>query len=230
MVTVAMLANMAPSANAQSVQYFGTPWIFEPVNVLPGQTTGTGPAGASLPTNIRAPTAYSNIFGFATQVGDPAAPAWQFTPRFGVDEVLTDNVRQSYYGRQEDLSSQVYGGLLIGADTAHLTGLLDYTGVLHENINDSTQDHYSNYAFLTAHATIIPGTLMANIHGSIDDVLRTGAASGLNNTFLDNRSLTQSYLLSASPYYVARFGDLALASLRYQVSQAWFSGDQCSRA
>lgn len=223
LVGAAALTGGANSAHAQAVEYFGTPWIYQPMNVLPGQSTGTGPAGASLPTGVQAPTAYSNIFGFATQVGNPVAPPWIIIPRFGVNEIVTDNVRQNYYPRQEDLTSQIFGGVMIGADTSHLTGILDYSGVLQENINATDEDRFTNYAFLSAHATILPGTLLADIHGTIDDVLRPGAGAGLNPTLLQNGQVTQTYLLSASPYYVGRLGDIGFASLRYQVSQAWFS-------
>jgi uncharacterized protein (PEP-CTERM system associated) len=223
LVGAAALAASVSSAHAQAIEYFGTPWIYQPMNVLPSQM-GTGPSGASLPTGTQSPTAYSNIYGFATQVGNPTAPPWLITPRFGINEIATDNVRQDYYPRQEDLTSQIYGGVLIGADTSHLTGLLDYSGVLNENINATDQNRFSNYAFLSAHATILPGTLLMDIHGTIDDVLRTGAGAGLNPTLQQNNDqLTHSYLVSASPYYVARLGDLGFASLRYQVSQAWFS-------
>lgn len=225
LVGAATLAGSGNSAHAQAIEYFGTPWIYQPMNVLPGQPTGTGPAGASLPTGVQSPTAYSNIWGFATQVGNPVAPPWLFTPRFGVNEIATDNVRQNLYPRQEDLTSQIYAGVLIGADTSHLTGMLDYSGVLQENINATDQNRFSNYAFLSAHATILPGTLLMDIHGSIDDVLRPGAGAGINPTLLQNGQVTQSYLLSASPYYVARLGDIGFASLRYQASQAWFSRD-----
>jgi len=223
LVGAAALAASVSSAHAQAIEYFGTPWIYQPMNMLPSQM-GTGPSGASLPTGTQSPTAYSNIYGFATQVGNPTAPPWLITPRFGINEIATDNVRQDYYPRQEDLTSQIYGGVLIGADTSHLTGLLDYSGVLNENINATDQNRFSNYAFLSAHATILPGTLLMDIHGTIDDVLRTGAGAGLNPTLQQNNDqLTHSYLVSASPYYVARLGDLGFASLRYQVSQAWFS-------
>jgi uncharacterized protein (PEP-CTERM system associated) len=225
LVAAAMLTGAATSAGAQTIEYFGTPWIYEPMNLLPGQSLGTGPAGASLPTGVQGPTAYSNLFGFATQIGDPVAPAWQFTPRFGVNEIATDNVEETYFNRQADLTSQLYGGFLIGADTSHLTGILDYTGVFQKNINDTDLDHFSNFAFLSAHATIIPGAFLADIHGSIDDVLRTGGGAGLNDTVLGNGEVTQSYLLSASPYYVARIGDIGFATLRYQIAQAWFSGN-----
>jgi len=222
LVGAAALAGSVSSAQAQAVEYFGTPWIYQPMNVLPSQQ-GTGPSGASLPTGTQSPTAYSNIFGFATQVGNPTAPPWLITPRFGINEIVTDNVRQDYFNRQEDLVSQIYGGVLIGADTSHLTGILDYSGVLNENINATDQNRFSNYAFLSAHATILPGTLLADIHGTIDDILRTGGGAGLNPTLLQNGQVTHSYLLSASPYYVGRLGDIGFASLRYQVSQAWFS-------
>ena len=223
LASAAALTGGTGSAHAQAVEYFGTPWIYQPVNVLPGQSTGTGPAGASLPQGVQSPTAYSNIFGFATQVGNPTAPPWLFVPRFGVNEIATDNVRQSYLDRQEDLTSQIFGGVMIGADTSHLTGILDYSGVLQENINATDEDRFTNYGFLSAHATILPGTLLADIHGSIDDVLRPGGGVGLNPTLLQNGQVTQSYLLSASPYYVSRLGDIGFASLRYQVAQAWFS-------
>ncbi len=106
----------------------------------------------------------------------------------------------------------------------HLTGLLDYSGVYQKNITDTSQDHFSNFAFLSAHATLIPGALLADVHGSIDDVLRTGAGSGLDNNVLGKDSIAQSYLLSASPYYTTRISNIGFATLRYQVAQAWFSG------
>jgi uncharacterized protein (PEP-CTERM system associated) len=215
-----MALQLPTQAVAQSVEYFGTPWIYEPVNPLPGQATGTGLAGASLPTNVQTPTAYSNIFGFATQVGDPRSPAWQFTPRFGTNEIFTDNVRETRTDKLADLESEPYVGFMLGADTSHLTGLLDYAGVLQENIHDNDQDRFSNYGFLTAHATVIPGAFYVDLHGSADDVLRSGG--GVANPTIQN-DLTQTYVLSASPYYVARLGNVGFAELRYQLAQAWFA-------
>ena len=151
---------------------------------------------------------------------DPRAPAWQFTPRFAVDEILTDNVAETAAHRQWDLASQFAPGFLLGADTAHLTGLLDVSGVLQQNIHDNNLDQASIVGFGTAHATFVPGLLFFNLHASADTL--NCAGGGLANPTIQSANTTQDYIVSGSPYAMIPMQDLGFAVARYRLSDATF--------
>jgi uncharacterized protein (PEP-CTERM system associated) len=219
-VVAAATASASWPARAQSFDYFSTPWILEPQTTLPGQPQP--PANDIVPPfNVDQPTAYSDIFGFATQVGNPSAPPYQLTPRLGLSETLTDNVGETHTDRQWDLISSLSAGFLAGADTAHMTGLLSYTGVLQDYLHDTHSNNFSNFGFGTAHITLLPGEFFIDLRASADDVLRSGG--GLANPVIQNGNATQVYIVSASPYFTTRIGDAGFAILRYQFSQAWFN-------
>ena len=220
LTTVSLALAASTAANAQvDPSYFGTPWILEPTVTIPGEQQP--PANNIVaPVNVTQPTQYSDIFGFATQVGDPNAPPYQFVPRAGVNEVFTDNVEESRTDKQSDLISSLSLGVLAGADTPHLTGLLDYTGVLQDYLHEIHQNNFSNFGFGSAHATILPGAFYVDLHASATDVLRAGG--GLVSPVIQNGNATHVYVATVAPYFTTRLGDLGFTILRYNYSEAWF--------
>lgn len=213
-------AGMVVPSYAQTDSYFETPWILQPTIALPGEPQP--PSNNLLPSvPTTQPTAYSAIFGFATRVGEPQAPAYQFVPHASLDEVLTDNVNETYSNRQSDLISNLSLGFLAGADTPHISGVIDYNGVLQDYLHDVHHNDFSNFGYGTVHGTIVPGEFYINLRASADDVLRSGG--GLISPALQNGNATQVYTISASPYVTQRLGDVGFAILRYQFGQAWFN-------
>lgn len=213
---------LAPStAQAQQqLDYFGTPWILQPQTTLPGQPE---PAQNNITPTVQVPrpTVYSNIFGFATQVGDPAAPPYQFVPRIGFNEVLTDNVEETKTNKQWDLISSPFVGFLAGVDTAHLVGVLDYTGMYQDFAHEVHRNNFSNFGYGSVHATIVPGEFYIDTRVSADDVQRSGGE--IQNPILQNQNATQVYIASISPYFSTRVSNIGFTILRYTYSEAWFN-------
>jgi predicted porin len=225
---IATLLGSAMTAHAQTSDYFATPWELQPEAVqqqntptLPANAPRGGLAATSKTVQAFAPSSYSNLYGFSTEAGNPRSPAWIFEPHIGVTEILTDNVFETKSDKQADLITDLSAGVTIRADTAHLTGLLDYDGVLQRYLHAKELNDFSQYLFSSAHATLIPGEFYFDLHANIDDVRRDG--SGLINPLLQAGNTTQTYTISGSPYFSTRLGKLGYGTARYTISQVWFN-------
>lgn len=211
----------AGTASAQTVDYFATPWVVEPLpteNINP--STNASPIS---PSPAQKPNTYSGLYAQSLATSASNAPAVQYMFNLGVDEIATDNVAESDTDRKADLSSLFSAGATVTADTARLNGVLAATGYYERNVVDTGLDRFSEYAYANGQGVVIPGNLYVNVNGAIDDLSREGG--GVQNPLLQSVADTHTYTIGASPFLVSHFGDLGLNVLRYQIGQAWFSND-----
>ncbi|HEY2445522.1 MAG TPA: hypothetical protein VGI20_07275, partial [Rhizomicrobium sp.] len=131
-------------ANAQTVDYFATPWVVAPI-----PSESTNPTSSAVPTNAvpnQRPSSYSNLYAQSLAASAGNTAPLQYVFNLGVDEVATDNVAESDSGRKADLGSLFSAGGTVTADTARLTGILSATADYEHYIEDTDLDHFSEYA------------------------------------------------------------------------------------
>jgi uncharacterized protein (PEP-CTERM system associated) len=208
-------------AQAQTVDYFSTPWIVSPLPPNGGNASqiilsnGGGGTGS--------PGAYSTLYSHAAAQSAPNAPPWSLTENLGIDELATDNVGETSGDRVADLGSLFSAGLVGTADSTRLSGIISATGVYRRDINDGTQNGFSGYGYANGRATIIPDALFFSINGMMDDLSREGG--GLQNALAQTATTTKSYSISGSPYLYTRAGDFGVNVFRYQLGQVWFDNN-----
>jgi hypothetical protein len=175
---------------------------------------------------------------FASPFGDAARPAagplgptraYNVTPGLGLRLLGTDNVFNSASGRQSDLVTFIEPRLAAEADSLLVTGRLFYAPSARIYADNNTLNALNHSFSGQALATLIPGRLFLNLQGTggLQAIGGGFAPAGVAGTLTNSRNLAQTYSLSASPYYIQRFGDLGLAQLGYTLS---YFGTQGSRA
>jgi uncharacterized protein (PEP-CTERM system associated) len=214
----ALATGCGDNAQAQTVDYFSTPWIFSP---LP-------PNGASNPQNEvpsggRTNGGNSSLYARSQAQSEPNAPPWIFTANLGIDEIATDNVAETKDGRIADLGSLLSAGASVSADSTRLYGILSATAVYRRQLEDTALDGFSGYGYGNGRAAIIPGMFYFNMHGLMDEVSRVGG--GIQNPLVQTSQETQVYSISGSPILSNSIGDFARNVARYQIGQTWFSNN-----
>lgn len=202
------------SVGAQTVDYFSTPWL-----VAPLQPNSQGESQLGQPVN----RVGSNIYSRASAQASPAAPPWSLAENLGIDELVTDNVRETENGRTGDLGSLISAGVIGSADTARLTGVLSATGVYRRQLVDSALNGFSGYGYANGQLAIMPGWIYLGVHGLMDNLSRPGTS--LLNPLVQTSQTTQTYSINAAPYAYNRVGDVGVNVLRYQVGEVWFSNN-----
>jgi len=209
---------LGSGAQAQTVDYFSTPWIISPAppNASNGQANG-------LPAGNRSPGAHSDLYAQVTAQAAQNAPPWGLTENIGIDEIATDNVGETENNRVADLSSLFSAGAVATADSTRLNGILSVTGLYRRNIKDTGLDGFSGYGYANGQAVIIPASFYFSIHGLMDDLSREGG--GVQNALVQTPQDTHTYSISGSPILSSRIGDIGLNVARYQIGQVWFDNN-----
>jgi uncharacterized protein (PEP-CTERM system associated) len=210
------VANFGEDAQAQTADYFATPWVVSPM-ASPGNSqssNGADEAGAK-----KSPGIYADIYERTTAQDDPNAPPWTLSEHLGIDEIATDNIALAKTNRQADLSSLFSAGAIATAESSRLNGILSATGVYRRNIEDEGLDGFSGYGYANGQLVIVPGSLVLSIHGLMDDISREG--NPVQNALVQVAQDTQTYSISASPFLSNRIGDIGINVLRYQIGELW---------
>jgi hypothetical protein len=205
-------------AQAQTVDYFSTPWIVAPLPPNTGNAPQSGVSNGGGGTE--SPGAYSTLYSHAMAQSAPNAPPWSLTENLGIDELATDNVQDTSKDRTADLGSLFSAGIMGTADSTRLSGIISATGLYRCDTSDATLDGFSGYGYANGRATIVPDALYFSINGLMDDLSREGG--GLQNALAQMATTTKTYSVDASPYLYTQAGDFAVNVLRYQIGQVWF--------
>lgn len=152
--------------------------------------------------------------------------AYTITPSLGLRLLGTDNVRNTATNRQSDLITFIEPGLAVEANSARATGRFFYSPsariYAETNSLNSIFQSFSGQGLVT----LLPGQLYLDLRGfgggqAIGGGFGpTGTTSGVTNS----NNLVQTYSLSASPYFVQRFGDTATAQVGYSLQYFGTSG------
>jgi hypothetical protein len=207
------------AANAQTDDYFATPWVVAPV---PSQITNPGAPGTTsasvAPSSTRSS---SNLYSQALANQAPSAPPVLYSLNIGIDEIGTDNIADTETDRKADLSSLFSAGGTITADTERLSGVLAATGIYQRDIRDTSLDQFSGYGYANAQATVLPSHVYMSVFGAADDLSSLGG--GVQSPLVQSAINTHYYTVGGSPYLVFGIDRLGLDVLRYQIGQSWFS-------
>lgn len=168
--------------------------------------------------------------GDETQTPDPGQqPAlrrtWDFTPRIDLQQAYTDNATQERAGRRRD---DTYTVISPGATLIHqgprLQLSLDYSVSRFQYYSVEEESSFRHALQQTGTAELVNDAIFFDLRSSISRVeLNSGgdvSASEVN----DSSNQTTAMTVSASPYWVARFGGWAQSQLRYSLQQTMFSG------
>jgi uncharacterized protein (PEP-CTERM system associated) len=149
-------------------------------------------------------------------------PAWIIVPRIDVQEMVTDNARQSTTQRTADLVTLVSPGVFISGDTPALRTTLDYSPTLQRNVVATDQNAVYQQGFATADATLVPDRLFFDARGSAFEGSRAGADAAFSPQTLSRADRAQVLTWSAGPVAKAPVFDSGSAELRYTIGQAQF--------
>ncbi len=225
----AFAPNLMAAADAQTADYFTAPPDVpaQPVtNILPlpsqppAGTQQTTPAPELAGGQIGSD---SNLYAQSLAAAQPNTPPVLITFNAGIDEIATDNVAETRADRQSDLSSLFSAGATLSGDSTRFTGVLSGTGIYQRNINDQGLDQFSEYAYGSGHANILPASLFLDIDGAVDNLSREGG--GLQNALVQSGQATHSYTLAGSPYLRTNVDEVGINVLRYQIGQIWYANN-----
>jgi len=158
----------------------------------------------------------------------PAAPVrpYVITPSLGLRFMGTDNVRNSATNRQADLITFIEPSLAVQATSPRITGRFFYAPsariYAETNSLNSVFQNFSGQGLVT----LLPGQLYLDLRGFGGGQVigggfgPVGTTSGVTNS----NNLVQTYSLSASPYYLHRFGDIATSQVGYSLQYFGTSG------
>ena len=155
-----------------------------------------------------------------------SAPAWLITPRLEVDEIITDNVRQTPSHRTGDLISVVIPGINITGDTQKLKLNLDYAPAIQRNVWAPDQNRIDQNLSFSSTGIFVPDVFSVDSRASVTDESIEGARGTTSSTFIPNSQRTQAILYSVAPHVQERFlGGAAQADFLYRFTQEDFSGN-----
>lgn len=163
----------------------------------------------------------------ATEPG-PLGPgrAYVITPSLGLRLLGTDNVRNTATNRQADLITFIEPSLAVEANSARATGRFFYSPsariYAETNSLNSVFQSFSGQGLVT----LLPGQLYLDVRGFGGGQAIGGGfgPTGVNSGITNSNNLVQTYSLSASPYFVQRFGDTATAQVGYSLQYFGTSG------
>jgi hypothetical protein len=215
-LAVAAAIGVEGAAQAQTEDYFNTPWIGaeKASNATSGAGATQSGAGNDLGPSV------SSLYGRVQAQSQQNSLPWRVSEHVGIDEILTDNSDDTANDRTVDLGSLFSAGLTATADTPRLNGIFSATGIYRREIENTSLNRFGGYGYTRGQFTVIPDTLYFDVRGSADGVSREGG--GLQNVLAQQSQETQVYQILGSPYLYTRADDVGINLLRYQIGQVWF--------
>lgn len=181
------------------------------------------------------------LLGVCCGSGVAGAQSVTYTPYFGGQELVTDNVLLTPTNQKSDLVTSISPGITVNADTTRLHGTLDYSPTFYlyaftPGQNQVGQNLYANGTATLArdllffdargYATFQPSTpgLTNGVLGGVPTLSSVGGPVSSSSQGIPSSQLTQVTSFSASPYLVHRFDGFGTGELRYTLSDTNFSG------
>ncbi|HKO10079.1 MAG TPA: TIGR03016 family PEP-CTERM system-associated outer membrane protein, partial [Alphaproteobacteria bacterium] len=151
--------------------------------------------------------------------------AWLIVPRLEIDEIITDNVRQSASHRTGDLVSVITPGINITGDTQKLKLNLDYAPAIRRNVWAPDENRIDQNLSFSGTGIFVPDVFSIDSRASVSDESIEGARGTTSSTFIPNSQRTQAIVYSVAPHVQERFGGAAQADFLYQFTQENYSGN-----
>ena len=145
---------------------------------------------------------------------------WDFTPRVSASLEVTDNVRLAPRGQEDsDLIGTITPGFTVRREGQRAQLSLNYSLSSRFHLDESSEDRTTHNLAGRGRVEVIPDAVFVDAAAS-----RTAQAASLlgpigigGTTPRDNLTETSRY--SVSPYWIARFGDVANQQVRYTYDQ-----------
>jgi uncharacterized protein (PEP-CTERM system associated) len=169
----------------------------------------------------------------------PIGGGWTFLPRFGVQEMLTDNVFQAHSPRTFDLVTFLSPGIGVAGDLPRLQLTFDYSPTLAWYARASSLNSLTQQLNGTGLLTVVPdlvfvdfraATGVSSIYGGIGgqgtlggntgaSALQPGLSSlGGNGLGLNRDNSVQTSSFAVSPYLLKQFGDFGTVKVGYSLN------------
>lgn len=134
-------------------------------------------------------------------------PIWTVTPAIEVEEQWTDNAASGQSGKvQSSFISVLSPSLLVNADSARVTGTLNYAprGYYYTSVTSQSRidQNFAGYG----HVTLMPEQLFVDLRafGSVSAL--SGLAAPTQTVTLPRQNAVQNYSFAVTPYAVHHFG------------------------
>lgn len=142
-------------------------------------------------------------------------PGLSLTPSIALEQIYNDNIFFTARNRREDLITRVTPGLLLNADTARLSGVLNYAPNLDYYWRNTDQNRIGHQGSLQLLGTVVPDRLFIDVRGAAAVQSLSGGQAPEAQSSVGRDDQVQTLSFSVSPYLVQRFGGLATARLGY---------------
>ena len=189
----------------------------------PTSPVATAPGLDAFPAPFATP-----VPGLPAAEPGPLGPSRPYiiTPSLGLRLLGTDNVRNTATNRQADFITFIEPSLAVEANSLRATGRFFYSPsariYAETNSFNSVFQSFSGQGLVT----LLPGQLYLDLRGFGGGQVIGGGfgPAGTTSGVTNSNNLVQTYSLSASPYYVHRFGDTATTQVGYSLQYFGTSG------
>jgi len=150
---------------------------------------------------------------------------WLIVPRLEIDEIVTDNVRQTASHRTADLISVITPGINITVDTQKLKLNLDYAPAIQRDVWAPDENRIDQNLSFSSKGIYVPDVISVDSRASVSEESIEGARGTTSSAFIPNSQRTQTIVFSTAPHVHERFGGVAEADFLYQFTQENYSGN-----
>jgi uncharacterized protein (PEP-CTERM system associated) len=198
----------------------------------PGDLPSGVPAGPTTSPDTRVSRFFDSPFQGTSPIPEPTGPfrAYEFIPTVTGRLFVTDNAFPGQARGRADAILSVIPNLTVRAFSPRVTGQFTYspTGLLHFN---GSGEHRIDHRFLgAATVSVVPESVYLDLRAfATVSPIAGGFTSDLAEG-LPRRDTAQSFFVSASPYWIQRYGSLATSIAGYSFTYATQQGQEARRA
>ena len=147
------------------------------------------------------------------------APAYRTSASIAVDQEWSSNAFPGGATAQPSFITVVTPGLNISADSARLTGSLNYAPNIYLYESVKGQNYVGQNLTAYGHSTLVPDALFMDVRGFAAQQALNSGTGPTGTTSLNKQNQVQTYSFSVTPYATHRFGDIGTAQIGAALSQ-----------
>jgi uncharacterized protein (PEP-CTERM system associated) len=151
----------------------------------------------------------------AAPTGTAPGRAISIFPSIALEQIYNDNIRYTAQNKREDLITRITPRLRITADSARISGALNYAPTLDYYWRNTSENRVAQNFSGQALGTVIPDRLFIDARGQAAVQSLSGGFAPESEGAVGRDNQVQTYSFSVSPYLVQRFRGLATARVGY---------------
>jgi uncharacterized protein (PEP-CTERM system associated) len=157
----------------------------------------------------------------------PGAPPQPFSlrPSLEVQGAYTDNVRNTPNNKQSDFYGTIVPTITGAVDTVNLVGAITYAPRARFYAETSSQNRVDHFLRGQGTATLVQDRLFVDFSAVADARSVFGDFAGFDDSLDNDDNRVQSTSYRIGPYFLHRFGDIAVARIGYTFRQTIQSGN-----